>query len=246
MSTTSSKDWFASWFDTKYYHTLYQHRDLDEAKRFIDNLLANLVIPKGAKCLDLACGKGRHSKYLNEHGLDVVGLDLSENSIQSAKAFENDTLCFDVHDMRKVYKTAYFDVIFNLFTSFGYFDSNKDNLNMLSAVNKMLRPDGRLIIDFMNASRVIENLVEEETKVLDGITFNIRRSYDGTHIFKNIQFEDDGQHFDFTERVQALHYQDFQDLLDQKGFNITAVFGSFDLAPFDEKQSDRLIIIAQK
>lgn len=246
MATINSKDWFASWFDTKYYHTLYQHRDMDEAKRFIDNLLDYLKIPEGAKCLDLACGKGRHSKYLNEHGLDVIGLDLSENSILSAKTFENKSLRFDVHDMREVYKKDYFNVIFNLFTSFGYFDSDKDNLKVLNAVDKMLLPSGRLIIDFMNASKVIDNLVEDESKQLDGITFNIKRSYDGTHIFKNIQFEDGGQNYDFTERVQALRFKDFQNLLEQNGFNIIDVFGSFDLTPFDEKQSDRLIIIAQK
>lgn len=246
MSTSKSKDWFASWFDTKYYHTLYQHRDMDEAKRFIDNLLNYLKISSGAKCLDLACGKGRHSKYLNENGLDVVGLDLSSNSIQAAKTFENELLSFDVHDMRAVYKKNYFNVVFNLFTSFGYFDNNTDNLKVLEAVDEMLLPDGRLIIDFMNASRVINNLVEVETKKLDGITFNIKRSYDGSHIFKNIQFEDQDEHFDFTERVQALRYQDFKNILHQKGFKILEAFGSIDLTPFDEERSDRLIIIAQK
>lgn len=246
MTKIDSEDWFVSWFDTKYYHTLYKHRDMQEAKRFIDNLLDYLNIPKGAKCLDLACGKGRHSKYLNESGLEVVGLDLSSNSIQKAKNFENDSLNFAVHDMRKTYKSAEFEVIFNLFTSFGYFNSDTDNLKVLEAIDEMLLPDGRLVIDFMNATRVIHNLVESEEKVIDGITFRIKRTYDGSHIFKNIQFEDQGEHFDFTERVQALRYDDFKKLLKQKGFKLLDVFGSFDLTPFDEATSDRLIIIAQK
>ena len=57
--------WFESWFDSKYYHILYQNRDDNEAKYFIDNLLDAFHFKKGARLLDLACGKGRHSIYLN-------------------------------------------------------------------------------------------------------------------------------------------------------------------------------------
>ena len=83
-------DWFKAWFNTPYYHTLYKNRDNSEAKAFIENMIDYLHLEKGAKVMDLACGKGRHSITLNENGLDVVGLDLSDESIAYAKQFENE------------------------------------------------------------------------------------------------------------------------------------------------------------
>ena len=63
------QEWFESWFDTSYYHTLYSKRDENEAKEFIVNLVEFLKIDPKSKVLDLACGKGRHSLTLNELGL---------------------------------------------------------------------------------------------------------------------------------------------------------------------------------
>src|SRR5690554_6977454 len=82
--TLKKEEWFKTWFDTSYYHILYQNRDFEEAERFITNLLDYLKLPGSANCLDLACGKGRHAVYLNKKGLKVTGLDLSENSISEA------------------------------------------------------------------------------------------------------------------------------------------------------------------
>jgi cyclopropane fatty-acyl-phospholipid synthase-like methyltransferase len=243
---TNSTDWFETWFDTTYYHTLYKHRDDEEAEKFISNLLNYLNLRDGSKCMDLACGKGRHSLFLNKNGLDVIGVDLSANSIESAKTMENDTLKFDVHDMREVYQIENLDAVFNLFTSFGYFDSNEDNLRVLNSVHKTLVDNGLLIIDFMNAKKTIDNLVESEHKEIDGINFKIKRTFDGNHIHKNIQFTDDNIDFDFNERVQALFKEDFEKLLKKSGFNIKEVFGDFDLNPFLESSSNRLIIIAKK
>lgn len=242
----AEKEWFESWFDTPYYHLLYKDRDHDEAKRFIENLVKELNIKPGAKVLDLACGKGRHSVTLNELGFDVMGVDLSQNSISEATSSGNPTLEFLVHDMRFPIPQQKFDVVFNLFTSFGYFDDIKENASVIHSIRTMLREGGLLVIDFMNAVKVINGLVENETKVIDGIRFDIKRSYDGTHIYKNIHFLADGQEHDYTERVQALKLSDFKVLLESEGFTILRTFGSIDLADFNEDRSDRLILIAEK
>ena len=238
------KEWFAEWFNTEYYHILYQDRDEDEANRFISNLITFLNIPKKSKLLDLACGKGRHSKILNSFSYDVLGVDLSENSILEAKKETTAILRFDTHDMRKVIPKLKFAAVFNLFTSFGYFDSPEENQKVCSSVSEMLNSNGKFIIDFMNAEKVISNLVHSEEKTIDGITFKLARRFDGKHIFKEIHFSDKGQNFHFTERVQALNLQDFQALL-SANFRILETFGSFDLAPFSAVNSDRLIIIAE-
>lgn len=244
--TENKEEWFETWFDTSYYHILYQNRDFTEAERFINNLLGYLNLPKNVNCLDLACGKGRHSVFLNKKGLTVTGVDLSANSIKEAKPFENETLSFDTHDMREVYKENAFDVVFNLFTSFGYFDDYENNLKVLNSIHKMLVPEGIVVIDFMNAYYVLDHLVEKEVKTLDNIDFNITKSYDGNHIFKNIDFTDKGEDYHFQEKVQAIKKEEFESLMNEAGFNILNVFGDFSLSPFNKKESDRLIIIAKK
>jgi len=240
------KEWFAEWFDTCYYHTLYKNRDEKEASNFISSLIEDLKLPKNAYLLDLACGKGRHSITLNELGFKVKGVDLSPNSIAEASKYSNENLQFAVQDMRQAIPNEKFDAIFNLFTSFGYFDSIEDNVCVVQAMNSMLNEDGILVIDFMNATKVIDSLVLEEEKIIDGIEFQIKRKYDGQHIFKFIHVKDGERVFDYSERVQALKQVDFEKLLTENGFEILRTFGDFNLNPFQEKSSDRLIIIAKK
>ncbi|MGZ4035978.1 MAG: class I SAM-dependent methyltransferase, partial [Bacteroidia bacterium] len=105
MSEVKCDKWFEGWFDSPYYHLLYKNRDYSEAELFIDNLLSFLKPEQGARFLDIGCGKGRHSIYLNKKGFDVTGIDLAENSISCAKQSENEHLHFYVHDMRKIFRT---------------------------------------------------------------------------------------------------------------------------------------------
>ena len=148
--------------------------------------------------------------------------------------------------MRKIISDKSFHVIFNLFTSFGYFDDFSDNEKVIIAIYEMLEEKGTFVLDFMNSEKTIENLVSSEVKIEDGINFNITREYNGKHIFKKIKFTDNNSEFCFTERVQALKLNDFEDLLLKNNFQINHTFGDFDLNPFDPKNSDRLIIIATK
>jgi len=237
--------WFAEWFDSPYYHILYQNRNEEEARLFIDALVAKLEIPKGAKVMDLACGKGRHSKQLNVLGLDVTGLDLSAESIGEAKLMENETLHFDVHDMREVYKEGRQDYILNLFTSFGYFEKKKDTAETIDAIHANLKQDGFLIIDFFNAVKVERDLVGEEVKRVEDIDFHIKRTAILGHILKEIRFEDDDVEYKFEERVQSLRLEDFK-MFFQGRFEIVRLFGSYQLDDFDKDESDRLIVVAQK
>lgn len=240
------KDWFVSWFDTDYYHTLYKHRDENEAKRFISNLCKQISLDDSAQVLDLACGKGRHSMTLQKLGFQVLGADLSPNSIALAQEAASENVEFRVHDMREIIPNKQFDAVFNLFTSFGYFDTTDDNLKVLSSIHAMLKPGGLLVLDFMNVQKVIAHLVPEETKEIDGLHFHIQRRFDGAHIFKHIEVVDQGESHHFTERVQALTLRDFTSILTTAHFKILHTFGDIELNPFEPEISDRLIIVAQK
>lgn len=242
----SKKEWFEEWFDTKYYHSLYKNRNEEEAENFINNLVDFLNLKPNSKVVDLACGKGRHSITLNKLGFEVLGVDLSENSIQIAKNNENESLSFEVHDMREVLKINDRQAVFNLFTSFGYFDKLKENEKIIQAVHQILEKNGWFVIDFMNSQKVINSLVKSEIKLVDSIKYNISREYTGVHILKHIKFQDGSKNYDFMERVQALKLNDFKSILEKNKFQIIRTFGDFNLNDFDEESSDRLIIIARK
>ena len=237
-----TEKWFSSWFDTPYYHILYKERNYREAQVFMDNLTHYLNLPEKATVLDLACGKGRHSIYLNQLGFTVLGADLSENSIAEANKNANETLHFKVHDMREPFEEK-FDAIFNLFTSFGYFENDDDNLTTLKAIKESLSDYGFAVIDFMNVSQVIETLVPEEIKTMEGIDFHIKRYLKENHIYKEIDFEDQGQKFHFTEKVKALTLKDFEDLMEEAGIYLLDIFGDYKLKKFHKTESERLIMI---
>ena len=235
-------NWFDSWFDTKYYHILYKDRNYSEAQVFMDNLTHYLNLPEEAKVLDLACGKGRHSVYLNQLGYHVLGADLSENSIAEASKNTNPNLQFKVHDMREPFEEKY-DAIFNLFTSFGYFESDDDNLTTLKSIKESLTEYGFAVIDFMNVNHVIANLVPEEIKNVDEIDFHIKRYVKNNHIYKEIDFEDQGEKYHFTEKVQALTLQDFEAMMEDAGIYLLDIFGDYKLKKFHKTESERLIMI---
>ena len=238
--------WFANWFDSPYYHTLYKNRDEKEAQVFIDNLIAYLQIPKGSKLIDIACGKGRHAKYFNKKGMDVVGVDLSQNNINTAKKDENKNLQFSVHDMRENYQENSFDVVTNLFTSFGYFENNKDEQKAINAMANNLKKDGILIIDFMNAKKVIANLVLNEQKTINNIQFDITRQVKDGFILKDIRITDGKEQQQFQEKVKAITLADYSEFITNAGLKIIDIFGNYKLENFDEEISDRLILICKK
>jgi SAM-dependent methyltransferase len=238
----STENWFTSWFDSPYYHILYKERNYREAQIFMDNLTHYLNLPEKAKVLDLACGKGRHSIYLNQLGFDVLGADLSENSIIEASKNTNETLHFKVHDMREPFEEKY-DAIFNLFTSFGYFENDEDNLTTLKSIKESLSEYGFAVIDFMNVNQVLNTLVPEETKTVDEIEFHIKRYLKDGHIYKEIVFEEKGQKFHFTEKVKALTLTDFEQLMEEAGIYLLDIFGDYKLKKFHKTESERLIMI---
>jgi len=151
-------------------------------------------------------------------------------------------LHFRVHDMRHPFDEK-FDGIFNLFTSFGYFENEDDNLKTLIAIKDSLSDYGFAVIDFMNVNQVVANLVTDEVKTVDGIDFHIKRYFDDQHIIKEIDFDFENEHFHFTEKVRAFTLEDFQQLMSEAGIYLLDVFGDYKLKKFHKKDSERLIMI---
>lgn len=239
---TKHQNWFQSWFNTKYYHILYKQRNYEEAERFLKNLITFLNINKNHTILDLACGKGRHSIFLNSLGYFVTGVDLSEQSIKKASQSSNDRLKFMIHDMRYPIESNY-DVILNMFTSFGYFDSIDDNFNVLKTIKNSLNKDGIGVIDFMNSNYIINHLVLQNNVEIDGIQFDIKRNFKDGIITKIITVTDGDQTTKYEERVRAFNQQDFFSMISEANLRFVKCFGSYDLDPYNAQTSERLILI---
>ncbi len=239
-----TKDWFTDWFNTPYYHILYKDRNDEEAQQFMRNITQFLKLPENAFLLDLPCGKGRHSVFLNSLGYKVIGADLSENSIQFAKNFENTTLKFIIQDMREPFDLQY-DAVFNLFTSFGYFEEDAEDILVLQNIKNCLKKNGFFVFDFLNTFYVSNTLVASETKVVENIVFDIKREIVDGFILKHISFFADGENHQFTERVKYLDLQKMISYFEKVGLKLIHVFGDYQLNQFDKNLSKRLILVAQ-
>ena len=248
ISSIDLKDspWYKSWFDSSYYHQLYKNRDQQEATDFINHLMDVLQPPANAKMIDVGCGAGRHSRELAKKGYDVIGIDLSIQSIREAKKYTSPSLMFIQHDMRKDFGKAYFDYVFNFFTSFGYFKDEKEHALVLKNMCSALKPGGKLVLDYLNIYYAEKNLVSSEQKEIDGIYYNINRWMDQDHFYKQISIEHDlpGSGHEYTEKVARFSLADFKKMFASCGMRVEQVFGDYAMNVFEPCQSPRLIMVA--
>jgi SAM-dependent methyltransferase len=240
--------WFKQWFDSLHYHKLYGNRNEKEAESFVNALVSHMNPRQGSTVLDLGCGAGRHARHLALSGFDVTGLDLSSSSIREAKKLAMPLLRFFRHDMRTPFGTQYFDYIFNFFTSFGYFPSQKENSDVVRNISNALKPGGKLVLDYMNLQFAEERLIRYEEKEIDGVNYNITRWSDQQYIFKNIKIDDEsgGEPIETTEQVAKFTREDFERMFRQHGLRLIEVFGDYNLNTFNLATSPRLILIASK
>ncbi len=242
----AEKKWFEEWFNSPYYHLLYAHRSEHEAEIFIGKISAHLGIAKGAKVLDVACGKGRHAKTLHKLGFSVTGIDLSPNSINEARQCAPDDLHFDVWDMRKVYRPSNFDYVFNIFSSFGYFEKEEEDLEAVKAFAGNLKPNGTLVFDYVNTEWLVKNIKSREIIPRGEIHFQIQKRIENGFIKKKIEFLAEGENYSFEEQLKLLNLARFEQMFAIAGLKIEEKFGDYDLNPFVAAQSQRLILIARK
>ena len=239
-------EWFNTWFNTPYYHILYQDRNYNEAEQFLEKLIKVLDLKPQSKIIDLACGKGRHSVFLNKMGFDVLGLDLSEESILHDKKFENKSLKFEVHDMRDSVKHEKVDAVFNLFTSFGYFKTDEEDQSVFISVSEILKKEGLFVLDFMNAEFVKSNLESEQKVIKSNIEFTLKKRIENEHVIKKILFQDEGKDFEFEENVKLHSLHSIENFAKNVGLERVKLWGDYQLNDFDEKTSPRCINVFKK
>ncbi len=244
----AEQGWYKDWFNSPFYYKLYFERDDKEAEAFILKLLEHLQPLAGSRMLDVACGKGRHSKILASLGFDVTGIDISPDSISYAKQFEKNNLSFSVHDMRLPFWTNYFDYAFNFFTSFGYFNTRREHDAAFRTIAQSLKPGGQFVIDYLNVHYAEDHLVHNETKQIGHTVYDIHRWDDETHFYKKITVTDPSltKPLENTEKVAKFSLGDLTDMLAFQGLQVQEIFGDYLFNKYDVSKTPRLILIAKK
>lgn len=244
----ADREWYKKWFNSPFYHKLYFERDEKEAQQFILRLLDYLKPEKDSGILDVACGRGRHSKFLASLGFDVTGIDISFDSIEFAKQFEKENLHFYQHDMRLPAWINYFDYAFNFFTSFGYFATRREHDDALGTIVKSLKPNGTLLFDYLNVHYAEDQMVHNEVKTIGTTQYEIHRWMDEDHFYKKIIISDPllDKPQEFTEKVAKLSLGDFTDMLSFQKVQVVDVFGDYQLNSYDVRKTPRMIVIGKK
>ncbi len=241
------KNWFEEWFNSQYYHLLYQNRSEEEAENFIKVITSFLNMKEDVKVLDAACGKGRHSRTLAKLGFDVTGIDLSHNSIEYAKEFETSQLKFAMQDIRDVYKANEFDYVFNLFSSFGYFEEDEEDLKAMKAFAASLKKGGTLVLDYINTEWAVKNMKPREIVQRGKVQFHIQKRLENGFIKKKIEFlTEAGEDCNFEEQLKVINLFKFEKMLKVAGLELKSTFGDYELDEFVSSSSPRLILLAQK
>jgi cyclopropane fatty-acyl-phospholipid synthase-like methyltransferase len=241
--------WFVDWFDSPLYEKMYAKRDEEEAAKLAELLAELLPVDKYKRVLDLGCGRGRHSINFAKHGYTVTGIDLSEKAIQKARK-KAEELNLDIEflkgDMRHPLGRT-FDGIINLFTSFGYFANDEENVSVIKAMKSMLRKDGFLVIDYLNASKVKDDIIPYEEGKIDDISYDIHRYLEEDTVNKKMQFHkgSDEAKKVYTERVKLYDLNWFQTHLNEEHIKIEKVLGDYEGSPYDKQESPRLLIIGR-
>ncbi len=242
-------EWFVSWFQHPLYLKLYHHRDHNEAKLTVETLIKLTGLAQGSQVLDIACGAGRHAVEFAKHGMMVSANDLSEFLIQETKLLASTTNCqmtFSQVDMRKISYYQSFDMVVQLFTSFGYFKTQADDQTVLKRVFQALKPGGWYILDFLNSKKVQETLIEKNEKIIDDLTVSEQRTIDNGRIKKTISISQAMETLTFTESVKLYSPNDLREMLTKEGFKIQIECGNYHGEPFDAIHSARFIALAKK
>ncbi len=198
--------------------------------------------------LDVACGKGRYSIIFAEQNFDVAGIDISTDSINYAKQFEANNLHFYLHDMRLLFWVNYFDYAFNFFTSFGYFNTQREHNDVIRTISASLKPSGILVFYYLNVHYAEDRFKPHESKLIENTNYEIFRWHNDHHFFKKIVVTDPllNEPLIHTEKVAKFSLGDFTYMLTLQKMQVMEVYGDYELNPYDVRKTPRIIIISRK
>ncbi|MGY6658522.1 class I SAM-dependent methyltransferase [Amycolatopsis sp. TRM77291] len=209
-----------------------------------------LAVAEGTKVLDLACGPAIHVVPLAKRGADVTGVDLSPAMLERAReACENAGVAAKLiqADMLEYTEPAAYDLIINMYTSFGYFTEPGDNLAVLRNACTSLAPGGRLLIDVLGKEVLAGWVGRPKAVDVDGGTVFMRDTIldDWTRLRTEWTLVRDGE----AKQASILSFlysaAELKALFETAGFTGVECFGDFDGSPYDN-HARRLIVRGER
>ncbi|MEI7811269.1 MAG: class I SAM-dependent methyltransferase [Ignavibacteria bacterium] len=242
-------DWFKDWFASDEYTEVYRHRDNEDAKNLFELILTNVPVHPGSTVFDIACGAGRHSLLFAVRHCKVTGFDLSLNLLRTAKR-QADASGLKLNlfnaDLRSLCVKGKFDIIVNLFTSFGYFESDEDNFLLFRNAGRLLNNGGYFIFDFFNEVHLRNALVPVSSERIAGKEVIQKRRIVNDRINKEIIIKDGETERTYFESVRLYNHNQIILQFEKEGFFIQKIFGDYDGKEFNSGLSPRIIIIARR
>ena len=248
-SSSMDKEWFRSWFNSEEYLEVYQHRNEEDARKLLSLIIQNTSLKVNSLILDAACGAGRHLIDLTAKKFNAFGFDLSMNLLRKAKldskekSIQLNVFCSDIRNVALKQK---FDLILNLFTSFGYFYTDTENFLFVMNAFELLNDGGIYVLDYFNANYLIQNLVSESRKHFGCKTIIEKRKIADERVVKEIIICHNGSENSYFESVQLYSKEKIIDEFQKIGFKMQRVFGDYEGSKFDENNSPRLILFFRK
>jgi ubiquinone/menaquinone biosynthesis C-methylase UbiE len=243
------------WYETAFrsdYLERYPHRDDDEARADVEAIIALIQPERSKPLLDLGCGAGRHLLAFCSAGFTrLTGLDLSDALLRVARERIEENDCDGVDlvccDMREIPFEDHFGTVVSIFTSFGYFEADREDAAVLAAVYRALCPGGRLLVDTLNRDWTMAHLVPNEEEEDNGRRVAIRRtvSEDGNRIEKEtrVVFANDVRVY--RESVRMYSPEEMKDMFQDAGFVDVRALGSLGGEP-PGPASRRLVVVGRK
>jgi SAM-dependent methyltransferase len=227
--------WYVSYFNEEYFQIYGSMLSEERTAREVEGILKLLDLPHGSRILDLACGHGRHAVPLAERGYAVTGQDLSEVFLDRAKA---DAQARGVQvnwvhgDMREIPFVDEFDAIINIFSSFGYFENDADDQQVLHQVHKALRPGGRLLLDLMHRDAMVRGFQPfDVSRRDDGLVVTEERSFDqlaGRTTVRVTLFYPDGRRTESGHVVRNYTPTELIGMFGRSALEVQATYGGLD------------------
>lgn len=211
---------------------------------------ALLGMEKGERVLDLCCGHGRHSLALAERGYAVTGVDRTARYIEAARRAATARSLgadFVVSDMRDYCQPDGYDVIVNLFGSFGYFADAADDRRVVENMHASLRPGGRLLIETAGKEILVRGFAEREwSRVGDTLLLSEKRVVGHWERMETrwIAIRDAGR-IEHTVSIRSYSAVELSALLRTCGFPEVRVYGALRGAPYDQT-AERLVVVGRK
>jgi len=225
-------EWWEDIYNRQIYFDLYEEADTRLAEQEAQQIVTLLHPSDRARILDVCCGYGRHSIPLAQRGFQITGIDLSTTQIQHAREIAKNThthLDFHVTDARKLDFHRSFDVVLNMFVSFGFFTTENENKEVLRGIQRALKPGGKLLLDFWNREKEIREFKPTACETIRDIIVLKEWQFDalgGRLDWKNTVIFPDGKRESWEHSVRAYTVAELKALVEEAGLRVEAVYGS--------------------